>query len=75
MCKIKMKIEKLKKILRRVYAVLAVLFFLGAVVYSFAIMGSPAKVVRELTDAEVLELYASAKRYVNFKENYRSTNA
>mgnify|MGYP006271762141 CR=1 FL=1 len=39
------------------------------------IMGSPAKVVRELTDAEVLELYASAKRYVNFKENYRSTNA
>jgi carbonic anhydrase/acetyltransferase-like protein (isoleucine patch superfamily) len=39
------------------------------------IMGSPAKVVRELTDAEVAELYASAKRYVSFKENYRTTNA
>lgn len=35
------------------------------------IMGSPAKVVRELTDEEVAELYASAKRYVSFKENYR----
>jgi carbonic anhydrase/acetyltransferase-like protein (isoleucine patch superfamily) len=34
------------------------------------IMGSPAKVVRELTDAEVEELYASAKRYVTFKNNY-----
>ncbi len=34
------------------------------------IMGSPAKVVRELTDAEVAELYASAKRYVEFKNNY-----
>jgi len=34
------------------------------------IMGSPAKVVRELTDAEVKELYASAKRYVDFKNNY-----
>jgi len=34
------------------------------------IMGSPAKVVRELTDAEVEELYASAKRYVEFKNNY-----
>jgi carbonic anhydrase/acetyltransferase-like protein (isoleucine patch superfamily) len=34
------------------------------------IMGSPAKVVRELTDAEVEELYASAKRYVAFKNNY-----
>jgi carbonic anhydrase/acetyltransferase-like protein (isoleucine patch superfamily) len=34
------------------------------------IMGSPAKVVRELTDEEVKELYASAKRYVNFKDTY-----
>ena len=38
------------------------------------IMGSPAKVVRELTDQEVAELYASAKRYVAFKENYRAPN-
>jgi carbonic anhydrase/acetyltransferase-like protein (isoleucine patch superfamily) len=35
------------------------------------IMGSPAKVVRELNDAEVEELYASARRYVAFKEDYR----
>jgi len=34
------------------------------------IMGSPAKVVRELTDDEVQELYDSAKRYVKFKDNY-----
>ena len=34
------------------------------------IMGSPAKVVRELTDDEVKELYASAKRYVEFKNGY-----
>jgi len=34
------------------------------------IMGSPAKVVRELTDAEVKELYASATRYVEFKNGY-----
>jgi carbonic anhydrase/acetyltransferase-like protein (isoleucine patch superfamily) len=34
------------------------------------IMGSPAKVIRELTEAEVTELYASAKRYVKFKNNY-----
>jgi len=34
------------------------------------IIGSPAKVVRELTDDEVAELYASAKRYVAFKEDY-----
>jgi carbonic anhydrase/acetyltransferase-like protein (isoleucine patch superfamily) len=34
------------------------------------IMGTPAKVVRELTDDEVAELYASAKRYVEFKNNY-----
>ncbi len=34
------------------------------------ILGSPAKVVRELTDDEVKELYASASRYVKFKNNY-----
>ncbi|EJF07845.1 isoleucine patch superfamily enzyme, carbonic anhydrase/acetyltransferase [Thiovulum sp. ES] len=34
------------------------------------IMGSPAKVVRELTDDEVAELYASARRYVEFKNSY-----
>ena len=34
------------------------------------IMGSPAKVVRELNDDEVKELYASASRYVAFKEDY-----
>ncbi|QOR62197.1 gamma carbonic anhydrase family protein [Sulfurovum sp. ST-21] len=34
------------------------------------IMGSPAKVVRELTDEEVAELYASAERYVKFKNEY-----
>lgn len=36
------------------------------------IMGSPAKVVRELSEEEVKELYASASRYVKFKEDYRS---
>ena len=36
------------------------------------IMGSPAKVVRELTDAEVEELHASASRYVSFKNDYIS---
>lgn len=35
------------------------------------IMGSPAKLVRELSDEEVKELYASASRYVKFKEDYR----
>ena len=35
------------------------------------IMGSPAKVIRELTDGEVKELYASASRYVEFKNNYQ----
>ena len=35
------------------------------------IMGSPAKVVRELTDEEVEELYASAARYVKFKNDYK----
>jgi carbonic anhydrase/acetyltransferase-like protein (isoleucine patch superfamily) len=34
------------------------------------IMGSPAKFVRELSDEEVKELYASANRYVEFKNNY-----
>ncbi len=35
------------------------------------IVGSPAKVVRQLTDEEVAELYASAKRYVGFMKEYR----
>jgi len=34
------------------------------------IVGSPAKVVRELNEEEVAELYASAKRYVAFKRDY-----
>jgi len=34
------------------------------------IMGAPAKVVRALSDEEVAELYASAKRYVEFKDEY-----
>lgn len=34
------------------------------------IMGSPAKRIRELTDEEVAELYASASRYVEFKNDY-----
>jgi carbonic anhydrase/acetyltransferase-like protein (isoleucine patch superfamily) len=34
------------------------------------ILGSPAKVVRELTQEEVDELYASATRYVDFKDKY-----
>ncbi|UCN00900.1 gamma carbonic anhydrase family protein [Sulfurimonas sp. SWIR-19] len=34
------------------------------------IMGSPAKVVRALNDDEIKELYASASRYVEFKEDY-----
>ncbi|SFV53454.1 carbonic anhydrase, family 3 [hydrothermal vent metagenome] len=34
------------------------------------IMGSPAKVIRELRDDEVAELYASATRYVKFKNEY-----
>ncbi|WP_292654619.1 gamma carbonic anhydrase family protein [Nitratifractor sp.] len=37
------------------------------------ILGSPAKVVRQLTDEEVAELYASAKRYVAFMKNYRDS--
>jgi len=35
------------------------------------ILGSPAKVVRELTDDEIAELYASAKRYVEFAKSYQ----
>jgi len=35
------------------------------------IMGSPAKVVRTLMDDEVEELYASANRYVKFKNEYQ----
>ncbi|NOQ30893.1 MAG: gamma carbonic anhydrase family protein [Helicobacteraceae bacterium] len=34
------------------------------------IMGSPAKVVRELNTEEIKELYASAERYVSFKNDY-----
>ncbi len=34
------------------------------------IMGTPAKVVRELTDVEIQELYDSAGRYINFKNSY-----
>ncbi|MRI84050.1 MAG: gamma carbonic anhydrase family protein [Nitratiruptor sp.] len=34
------------------------------------ILGSPAKVVRTLSDEEVAELYASAQRYVAFKNEY-----
>ncbi len=34
------------------------------------IIGSPAKVVRTLSDEEVKELYASAKRYVDYKNSY-----
>lgn len=36
------------------------------------IMGSPAKFIRELSDEEVEELYASASRYVKFKDGYIS---
>ncbi|MCD6433847.1 MAG: gamma carbonic anhydrase family protein [Sulfurimonas sp.] len=35
------------------------------------IVGSPAKVIRELNDEEVKELYASASRYVEFKKGYQ----
>ena len=35
------------------------------------ILGSPAKVVRSLSDKEVEELYNSASRYVKFMEGYR----
>ena len=36
------------------------------------IVGSPAKVIRKLNDEEVKELYASAHRYVKFKEDYQN---
>jgi len=36
------------------------------------IVGSPAKVVRELNDDEVAELYTSASRYVEFKKDYEA---
>jgi carbonic anhydrase/acetyltransferase-like protein (isoleucine patch superfamily) len=35
------------------------------------IIGSPAKVVRELSEAEVQELYNSASRYVKFMQGYK----
>jgi len=35
------------------------------------ILGSPAKVVRSLSDKEVEELYNSASRYVEFMKGYR----
>ncbi len=35
------------------------------------IVGTPAKVIRELNDEEVAELYASASRYVEFKKDYQ----
>jgi len=34
------------------------------------IMGSPAKVIRELSDKEVESLYLSANNYVKFKDSY-----
>lgn len=34
------------------------------------ILGSPARAVRQLSDEEVEELYASARRYVVFKDDY-----
>ncbi len=37
------------------------------------IIGSPAKAVRTLSDDEVAELYASAVRYVGFKNEYSET--
>ncbi len=37
------------------------------------IVGSPAKVVRELSEDEVKELYASADRYVAFQKEYQSS--
>ena len=35
------------------------------------IVGTPAKVIRTVTDDEVKELYASARRYVKFKKDYQ----
>ncbi|MEO1942275.1 MAG: gamma carbonic anhydrase family protein [Campylobacterales bacterium] len=34
------------------------------------ILGIPAKVVRELTDEEVEKIYANARNYVNYKNEY-----
>jgi carbonic anhydrase/acetyltransferase-like protein (isoleucine patch superfamily) len=34
------------------------------------IVGSPAKVIRELNDKEIKELYNSANRYVEYKNSY-----
>ena len=34
------------------------------------IMGSPAKVIRELSNEEVEGIYANAKNYVNYKNDY-----
>ncbi len=34
------------------------------------IMGSPAKVIRTLSEDEVIELYNSAKRYIDYKNSY-----
>ena len=34
------------------------------------IMGSPAKVVRELTEEEVKSIYKNAENYVKYKNNY-----
>jgi len=34
------------------------------------IVGSPAKLIRTLNDAEIEELYNSAKRYVDYKNSY-----
>ena len=39
------------------------------------IMGSPAKRIRALSEEEVAELYASAKRYVDFKNAYLNATA
>jgi carbonic anhydrase/acetyltransferase-like protein (isoleucine patch superfamily) len=37
------------------------------------IMGSPAKFIRELTNEEVAGIYANAKNYVKFKNDYINT--
>jgi carbonic anhydrase/acetyltransferase-like protein (isoleucine patch superfamily) len=34
------------------------------------IMGTPAKVIRQLNDDEVLSIYESAKHYVSYKNDY-----
>ena len=35
------------------------------------ILGSPAKAIKTLSDDDIKELYASASRYVKFKEDYQ----